>query len=396
MIWSVVLVIAAVSLLFLLLQESETPLQAEDLHEDLLELHRAHRRAEWQAQVASASTTLSQEIEELEKLGASVQQDPLVASQFAERLLAMAEEHESCGEIEATERSYLRAVSLLEQAQTLPTQLAHLLPSVQTPELHFDLIEAYREIGLFYQRRERHEEAAHYFRRSLQVHETLFEGEAHDRVPMLLDLADSLAQLSDHDEAEASFLKAVELAKYFYEHIDDESDNAGARLKHMHQDLHGDIHDMWTDEEEREEALFLWMACLHNLGHFYTTQKRYDEALELLQRVVSLSERQCSSDEAFVAVAMHSLADLYTEKAEYEEAELLYLRAFELRERAMMHPDHHLRVSTLYALAKMYIRGGQLDDAKLTLLQAEDLAKTEHSEKDLLLDIQEQLTLLSV
>ena len=75
-------------------------------------------------------------------------------------------------------------------------------------------------------------------------------------------------------------------------------------------------------------------------------QGKYDEALPLAERSLSLREKALGPDDTDVAASLNILASLYQDKGDYASAEPLFKRALHIREKALA-PDHQQYVVCL-------------------------------------------------
>ena len=83
-----------------------------------------------------------------------------------------------------------------------------------------------------------------------------------------------------------------------------------------------------NDSSELAEAERLYGQALKLYG-----EGRYDEAIRLSERALSIRERLLGLFDLRVAESLHNLGMLYREKGDYVRAEPLYLRALSIRER---------------------------------------------------------------
>lgn len=76
---------------------------------------------------------------------------------------------------------------------------------------------------------------------------------------------------------------------------------------------------------------------------------KYDEAIPLMQRALSIYEKALSPEHPAVATTLNNLAEFYRAKGDYARAEALMQRALAIREKALPpdHPDVAASLSTL-------------------------------------------------
>jgi MYXO-CTERM domain-containing protein len=100
-----------------------------------------------------------------------------------------------------------------------------------------------------------------------------------------------------------------------------------------------------------------------------SAQEKYDEALPLAERVLSLVENAFGLEHRAVAAALSNLAGLHTKKGDYGQAEPLYLRALAINEKALG-PEHSGFATSLHNLAELYRRKGDAGRAEPLFLRA--------------------------
>ena len=92
-------------------------------------------------------------------------------------------------------------------------------------------------------------------------------------------------------------------------------------------------------------------------------QGKYDEAIPLSQRSISILERVFGKDHPDVAASLNNLAQLYKAQSKYDLAEPLYQRALAIRER-VLGKDHPDVATSLNNLAGLYQAKGKYDLAE--------------------------------
>ena len=80
---------------------------------------------------------------------------------------------------------------------------------------------------------------------------------------------------------------------------------------------------------------------LNDLAVIYHLRGRYEEAVLLLQRILTLNQQRFGESHPNVAFSLNNLATLYKAQGRYEEAETLYQQALEMRLQLLgeNHPD---------------------------------------------------------
>ncbi|MEZ2235335.1 tetratricopeptide repeat protein [Microcoleus sp.] len=113
---------------------------------------------------------------------------------------------------------------------------------------------------------------------------------------------------------------------------------------------------------------------LNDLATLYYNQGRYREAEPLFQQALELRKRLLGEENPDVAASLDSLATLYGEQARYSEAEPLYRQALELRKRLLgeEHPDV---AASLNNLAYLYMNQGRYREAEPVFILALELRK---------------------
>jgi tetratricopeptide (TPR) repeat protein len=105
---------------------------------------------------------------------------------------------------------------------------------------------------------------------------------------------------------------------------------------------------------------------MNNLAVLYQLQGRYDEAGQLLERAIAITERARGTEDARYPIYIHSLGELLLATGKLEEAERQLRRAlgiYELR-------GHRFRGLALYQLAGISARQDQPERALGLLRQA--------------------------
>jgi len=115
-------------------------------------------------------------------------------------------------------------------------------------------------------------------------------------------------------------------------------------------------------------------VSLNDLATLYYNQGLYKEAEPLFQQALELRKRLLGEEHLDVAASLDSLATLYGEQARYGEAEPLSRQALELRKRLLgeEHPDV---AASLNNLAYLYMNQGRYREAEPLFIQALELRK---------------------
>ena len=101
---------------------------------------------------------------------------------------------------------------------------------------------------------------------------------------------------------------------------------------------------------------------LKNLAQLYRTMGRYDEALPLYRRVLAIDEKALGPDDPDTATDLADLAALYQATGRYDEALPLYWRTLAINEKAVG-LEHTNTAMSLNNLAGLYETMGRYDEA---------------------------------
>jgi CHAT domain-containing protein/tetratricopeptide (TPR) repeat protein len=122
-----------------------------------------------------------------------------------------------------------------------------------------------------------------------------------------------------------------------------------------------------SDELAEAEQLNKQVEQLYNQG-------KYQEAIPLLERVLSIRKKVLGNEHPDVASSLNNLAALYTSQGRYSEAEPLYRQALEMRKR-LLGNERPLVASSLNNLAALYTSQGRYSEAEPLLHQALEMRK---------------------
>ncbi|MEZ2319061.1 MAG: tetratricopeptide repeat protein [Microcoleus sp.] len=116
------------------------------------------------------------------------------------------------------------------------------------------------------------------------------------------------------------------------------------------------------------------VTSLNNLAVLYESQGRYSEAEPLLRQALEMNKRLLGNEHPEVATSLHNLAALYTSQGLYSKSEPLYRQALEMRKRLLgnEHPDV---ATSLNNLAFLYRNQGRYSEAEPLLRQALEMNK---------------------
>jgi CHAT domain-containing protein/Tfp pilus assembly protein PilF len=95
----------------------------------------------------------------------------------------------------------------------------------------------------------------------------------------------------------------------------------------------------------------------------------YDKALPLVERALTILEREQGTQNPDYATALNALANIYEDKGEYDKAEPLYLRSLEIKEKALG-KEHISLSSILNNLGTLYKDKGDYVKAETLFLRA--------------------------
>jgi tetratricopeptide (TPR) repeat protein len=112
---------------------------------------------------------------------------------------------------------------------------------------------------------------------------------------------------------------------------------------------------------------------LNNLGAIYTSQRRYEQARQSLERALEVRRSEVGDAHPDLALTLNLLGNLYTQTARYAEAEATYVQAIQL-----LHPYgaqfETRRARVLYALSRAYEAEGRHGDHERELADAVAIA----------------------
>ncbi len=114
---------------------------------------------------------------------------------------------------------------------------------------------------------------------------------------------------------------------------------------------------------------------LNNLANLYRDQGRYEDAEPLYLRALSIDESTLGAEHPTVAIWLNNLANLYQDQGRYEDAEPLYLRALSISESTLgaEHPDVAIWLNNL---ANLYQDQGRYEDAEPLYLRALSISES--------------------
>lgn len=110
-------------------------------------------------------------------------------------------------------------------------------------------------------------------------------------------------------------------------------------------------------------------VSLNNLAELYRAKSNYERAESLLQRALAISEKALAAEHPTVAESLNNLARLYRLKGDYEHAEPLFQRALAINEKALG-PEHPRVATALNNLAGLYRAKGEYARAELLFQRA--------------------------
>lgn len=97
--------------------------------------------------------------------------------------------------------------------------------------------------------------------------------------------------------------------------------------------------------------------CLHNLGTFYDNIGAYGKAEPLYLRSIAIVEKAAGPEHPATAAVLADLAVLYQHAGAYSKAEPIYQRVLAIREKALG-PEHSDTVASLSSLGSLYLATG--------------------------------------
>jgi len=102
---------------------------------------------------------------------------------------------------------------------------------------------------------------------------------------------------------------------------------------------------------------------LNNLASLYQAQGKYEQAEPLYQQALTIRQKVLGLEHPDVATSLNNLASLYQDQGKYEQAEPLYQRALAIAEK-VLGPEHPDTAIYLNNLANLYDAQGKYEQAE--------------------------------
>jgi CHAT domain-containing protein len=131
-----------------------------------------------------------------------------------------------------------------------------------------------------------------------------------------------------------------------------------------------------AEDKDLAEAARLNQAAVKLRG-----QGKYDEAIPLVERSLSLREKHYGPEHQEVAEPLNTLATILYFKEDYQKAEAIHLRALMIREKTFG-PSHPYVANSLSNLALIYVYQGEYAKAEPLHLRALDIRERELGPED--------------
>ncbi|HEX5748874.1 MAG TPA: serine/threonine-protein kinase [Archangium sp.] len=128
---------------------------------------------------------------------------------------------------------------------------------------------------------------------------------------------------------------------------------------------------------ERADSELVRIRLLHSVGSLRMEMGQYEEARELLERALAMSQRVLGPRHLFVTHLLNTLANLMVDMGRFEESLAPYERVLELRQQLLgpVHPEVALSLSNLGSTLRM---AGHYDQARERLEHALAVSEKVH------------------
>ena len=300
-----------------------------------------------------------------EKLG---QEHPSVAT----TLNNLAELYESKGDYEKALTLYMQSLEIREnvlgpQHQSVAATLKNLAELYENMGDY--VATTLNNLAEFYKNMGDDEKTILFYKRSLQISESVLGPKHPSIVPTLNNLAGLYRNIEDYETALPLYIQSFEISENV---LGPEHPSVATILNNL-----AELYKIMGDYEK---ALLLYKrtleirettfgpqhpyvaTTLNNLALLYESLGYYEEALSLYMRDLKISENVLGPQHPSVAVTLNNLAALYYNMGNYEKALPLYKRSLKIRKTALG-PKHPYVATTLNNLAGLYSITGEYDKA---------------------------------
>ncbi|HXR65901.1 MAG TPA: FxSxx-COOH system tetratricopeptide repeat protein [Ktedonobacteraceae bacterium] len=268
--------------------------------------------------------------------------------------------------------SYLYQRSEYAEAQLRFEQALDLLVEEEEPLLTAQVLS---KLGVLHLIRANYQQADHYLRRALSVHERVLEPAHPDLAQNLNDLAGVQHNQGAYAQAEPLYQRALAIQ----EQTLGAENPATARTLNNLALLAYNLAKYPEAEALNKRALAAREKLgaknvetgqsVLNLAHVYRMQQRYAEAEPLFARALAIYEDVYGPEHAQTGIALNGCALLSKAQQQYDQAEPLFRRALAIWEKTLG-PEHPRNVGALNALAMLVLSQGNYREAEQLLRRA--------------------------
>jgi serine/threonine protein kinase len=220
------------------------------------------------------------------------------------------------------------------------------------------------------------EAAEHQLLRARELLAAVPDADAKGRCENLRSLGDTYIRMNRHDDADSIFEQALhECAELLGPtHADFLRIQLTAGWLFAQSSRPEEAEATWLDllsklEPSSQKAMSVQLECQARLGDLYRTQKRFDEAIPLLESVLSKRQDRFGDHHVNTLTAMNNLALAYTNAGREQEAVVLYRRALP-GHRELWGPDHRETLICQLNLRRALVELKEYDEVERLSLDA--------------------------
>jgi len=206
----------------------------------------------------------------------------------------------------------------------------------------------------------------------------------------LLNKADSLTKMGQHDSAIVIGKKALEISKAEFGEQDTSVVLILERMgiynfRKLAYPVAESLLLQVLDIKEKTRGLedSASTTALNNLGRVYAYQGKYSNAELVFKKALAIREKIFGSEHFLVAMVLMNLATVFTEQGRFDEVEQLYLRSLAIREKVFGSQDTRFALN-LYYMGNFYLDQGKPAKAESLLLQSAEIFKKIRGSQDTL------------
>ena len=244
------------------------------------------------------------------------------------------------------------------------------------------LVISLNNLAIVYDRQRKYTRAEPPYKRSLAIHEISAGSARREIGASLLDLANSISTMAEHDlahgndhaNAQRLFQQALAIKEKVQgaKHPDVsvclsrlaqvyQKQGKYAKAESLFRRALAIVEDAVGGGRLPENPSLVWR--LNNLAQLYLSQGNYKKAEPLFRRALETVERGNGPEHPFVAGVLNDQAKLYRDQGHYAEAKFRYQRALAIYEKLLGSEDPHV-ADTLNELGVCYFRQGKYPDAE--------------------------------